>query len=111
MHPLSWIGEQPEAPRQVAASGGYGSYLGTIPDMTDSPGGVRLTGVRAGAPADEAGLQAGDIIIKIGEHEVADLFDMTDALRAYKPDETVWLVFLRDGEEQRVQVTFGRRGE
>ena len=49
--------------------------------MTDNPGGVRLSGVRGGSPAEKAGLKAGDIIVKIGDHEVADLQGMTDALR------------------------------
>src|SRR5204862_2497269 len=29
-----------------------GAYLGTVPDMIDTPGGVRLVGVRAGSPAE-----------------------------------------------------------
>ena len=42
---------------ELAATGGqgYGAYLGTIPDMSESPGGVRITGVRAGSPAIAAG--------------------------------------------------------
>ena len=41
----------------AAAMPAYGTYLGTIPDMTDNPGGVRLLGVRAGSPAEKAGLR------------------------------------------------------
>ena len=37
--------------------------LGTIPDFTYTEGGYRLSGVRPGSPADNAGLQEGDIII------------------------------------------------
>lgn len=98
------------APPPSMAGGGYGAYLGTVPDMSENPGGVRLTGVRAGSPADVAGLRAGDVIIKIGEHEVADLYDMTDALRAHEPGDTVWLVARRGDAELRLLVTFGRRG-
>src|SRR3954465_1057845 len=42
--------------------GELGAYLGTIPDMTGAgvSDGVRITGVRAGSPAERAGLQGGD---------------------------------------------------
>ena len=102
------------APR-VAAGGasrtsGYGAYLGSVPDMTGNPGGVALSGVRAGSPAEAGGLQAGDIIVRIGTHEVPDLQGMTDALRAYAPGDTVEIVYRRAGSERRTQVVLGRRG-
>lgn len=105
--PLTYV-EAP--PPKRAASGGYGAYLGTIPDMTESPGGVRLTGVRSGSPADRAGLTGGDIIVQIGEFEIGDLYDMTDALRSHRPGDAVWVVAKRGDGEVRVRVTLGRRG-
>ena len=105
--PLTYVAAPPPAP---ATGGGYGAYLGSIPDMTESPGGVRLTGVRAGSPAEEAGLAAGDILIQIGEFEIGNLYDMTDALRSHKPGDTVWVVAKRGDSEIRVSVTLRRRG-
>jgi len=96
--------------RRPIAGGGYGAYLGTIPDMTESPGGVRLSGVRAGSPAEEAGLKGGDILIQLGDHVIKNLYDMTDALNAYKPGETVALVFLRDGQRVETKTTLRKRG-
>lgn len=93
----------------ASATSGYGAYLGSIPDMTDSPGGVRLSGVRSGSPADQAGLTQGDILIKIGAHDVADLMAMTTALRAHRPGDTVEVVYLRNGERHTARVTFGKR--
>lgn len=105
--PLTYI----DVPQPVQAmGGGSGASLGTIPDMSGSPGGVRLNGVRAGSPAEVAGLQAGDILIQIGEHEFADLYGMTDALRAHKPGDTVKLVVMRDGERREFTATLGKRG-
>lgn len=100
-------------PAAAADSGrtpGYGAYLGTIPDMTDNPGGVRISGVRAESPAAGAGLRGGDIITRIGDHAVPDLQAMTDALRAHVAGDVVEVVFRRDGEERRVTLTLGRRG-
>ena len=96
--------------RRPIAGGGYGAYLGTIPDMTESPGGVRLSGVRAGSPAEEAGLKGGDVLIQLGDHVVKNLYDMTDALNAYKPGDTVTLVFLRDGQRTEGKATLRKRG-
>jgi Zn-dependent M28 family amino/carboxypeptidase len=95
-------------PRPVIASGNRAS-LGTIPDMGSSPGGVRLSGVREGTPAAEAGIQAGDIIIRIGEHAIANLNDMQNALTSYKPGDVVTVVVRRGEAEQSFTVTLGGR--
>lgn len=106
--PLTFV----DAPRPQATAGGvgYGAYLGTIPDMTGSPGGVRITGVRAGSPAEQAGLKAGDVITAIGSKQVANLFDMTEALRSHQPGDTVVIVRKRDGAQERVTAVLGKRG-
>ena len=106
--PLTFV----DAPRPQATAGGgsgYGAYLGTIPDMTGSPGGVRITGVRAGSPAEQAGLKAGDVITAIGAKAVANLYDMTDALRSHQAGDTVAIVVKRDGVEQHVSAVLGKR--
>jgi S1-C subfamily serine protease len=78
--------------------------------MTESPGGVRITGVRTGSPAEQAGMKGGDILIQLGDKTVRNLYDMTDALRAHQPGETVVLVYLRDGQRIETKVTLGTRG-
>jgi S1-C subfamily serine protease len=95
----------------TAAGSGYGAYLGTIPDMTGGgvSDGVRITGVRAGSPADSAGLQAGDVITVIGAKRIANLYDMTNALRSHQPGDTVVIVSKRDGVERRARAVLGRR--
>ena len=105
--PLTFV----DAPRPQATAGGsgYGAYLGTIPDMTGSPGGVRVNGVRAGSPAEQAGLKAGDVITAIGSKQVANLFDMTEALRSHQAGDTVVIVTKRDGAERRVTAVLGKR--
>ena len=101
-----------DAPRPQATTGGsgYGAYLGTIPDMSGGGvDGVRITGVRAGSPAEAAGLQGGDVITAIGDKKIANLYDMTDALRAHQPGDTVMIVSKRDGVERRATTVLGRR--
>lgn len=92
-----------------AATSGYGAYLGSIPDMTSSPGGVRLMGVRKDSPADKAGLRAGDIITRIGKVDIPDLQAMTNALRTFEPGDEAEITVQRGDATLTVQVTFGRR--
>jgi Zn-dependent M28 family amino/carboxypeptidase len=89
----------------AAAAGRRRASLGTIPDMTDSPGGVRLSGVRTGTAADEAGLRAGDILVQIGDHEIKNLNDMQSALMSYQAGDTVLLAVLRDGQRIETEAT------
>ncbi|HET9984578.1 MAG TPA: M28 family peptidase [Longimicrobiales bacterium] len=97
------------SPPTQSSGGGYGAYLGTVPDFTPVERGVRLSGVTGGSPADQAGLKAGDVIVGIAEVDVKDLYAMTDALRAHKPGERVEIRFLRDGREQKTEAVLGRR--
>jgi len=102
----------PTASQMAPASGtpGYGAYLGTVPDMTGMPGGVRLVGVRAGSPAEKAGLRGDDIITRIGSRETPDLQAMTDALRSHKPGDVVKILVRRGATVTTLQATLGLRG-
>ncbi len=90
------------------SQGGGGSrdtlraYLGTIPDYTTEIAGVKLSGVRAGGPADKAGLKGGDIIVEFGGQQIANIYDYTYALDAVKIGEPIQVIVLRDGN----RVTF-----
>jgi hypothetical protein len=101
----------PPPPTASASAGsGYGAYLGTIPDMSENPGGVRLVGVRAGSPAEQAGLRGDDIIVKIGEMDVPDLQAMTNALRSHQPGDSVDIVIRRGDQSTTVRARLGTRG-
>ena len=100
-------------PSPVASGSRQGSdvYLGSIPDMSDTGGdGLRLTGVRAGSPAEEAGLTAGDVIVEFGGRAINDLQQFSEALYSHKPGDTVSVVILRNGSRRQFQVRLGRRG-
>ena len=65
-------------------TGGFRVYLGTVPNYADSNDGLLLDGVRDGSPAAQAGLKAGDKIIRIGEHDIRNVYDYTAALGEMK---------------------------
>jgi S1-C subfamily serine protease len=69
-----------------------------------------LSGVRAGSAAERAGLTAGDVLLRIGRFETADLQAMTDALRAHRAGDTATVVFRRGASVDSARVVFGTRG-
>jgi aminopeptidase YwaD len=107
---LTFVRIAPPA-RTAVSEEGKQTYLGTVPDMGASEiKGLRLTGVRAGSPADLGGLKAGDVIVELGGVAVKDLYSYSDALYAHKPGDVVKVVVLRGGERLELSVTLGRRG-
>lgn len=99
------------APVATSAREGSDVYLGSIPDMAgDNAPGLRLTGVRAGSPADSAGLKAGDVIVELGGKAVKDLYEYSDALYSHKPGDKVTIVVMRAGQRVTLTATLGRRG-
>jgi hypothetical protein len=87
----------------------FGASLGTIPDYAGPPNGapgVLLSGVRAGGPAEAAGLRRGDLLIRLGSHQLRSVEDFMYALGESKPGQTATAVVIRDGKEVSVKVTF-----
>lgn len=108
--PLTFVDAAPPDPHAGAVvTPGYGAYLGTVPDMSENPGGVAISGVRAGSPAELAGLTAGDILVRIGDKTIPDLQGMTDALRSHKAGDVVEIEFIRDGVHKTAKATLGTR--
>ncbi len=101
------------APAMEGDSRGYGAYLGTVPDfkaMDADKGGVLLADVRAGGPADKAGIRGGDRIVEMAETKIENLYDMTYALQDHKPGETVDVVVIRNNAPLKLRATLGTRG-
>jgi aminopeptidase YwaD len=107
---LTFVRIAPPA-RTAVSEEGKQTYLGTIPDMGASETkGLRLTGIRAGSPADLGGLKAGDVIVELGGTAVKDLYSYSDALYSHKPGDIVKIVVLRGSERLERTVTLGKRG-
>ncbi len=80
--------------------------LGVVPDYAYSGKGLHLDVVREGRPAYKAGLQSGDVIIKLGEIVINGIYDYMSALNTQKPGNAVDIVFTRDGKEMTAKVIF-----
>ncbi len=70
---------------------------------------MRLSGVRAGSPAERAGIQAGDIVVEFAGKQVLNIYDYTYALREHAPGDTVAIKVRRDGEVLELTAVLGRR--
>jgi hypothetical protein len=91
---------------------GYGAYFGVVPDFgggDGAPGGVRISGVRAGSPAEKAGLKGGDVIVRFAGVNVRTLEDFAFALRGRRAGDQVQVVVRRDGNEQPLQAVLEER--
>ncbi len=102
-----------EAPAPMGDMRGYGASLGSIPDYTGSPAnrpGMLLSGVRAGGPAEDAGLQRGDLITELSGREVRDIYDLMYILQEAKPGEEANIIYERNGETIESMVIFGESG-
>ncbi|HYC76528.1 MAG TPA: M28 family peptidase, partial [Planctomycetota bacterium] len=98
-------------PKPVSSVGGtgFGAWLGTIPSYAQDEGGVRLSGVSAGSPAEKAGLKADDVLIRLGEFPIGNIQDFTTALRSRKPGDEVEVEIVRGGAKTVFKVVLGRR--
>lgn len=67
--------------------------------------------VIAGSPADEAGLQAGDVITEIGGTPVDTWWEAQNALKGSEPGDTVSVEYARDGALGSVVVELGSADE
>jgi Peptidase family M28/PDZ domain/PA domain len=114
----SRVGDQPDllafAKVQQAQDSGSGRagvriFTGTIPDYATDVKGLLLGGVIGGGPAEQAGLQKGDVIVQIGEQTIANIYDYTYALEVLKVNQPVKLVYLRGTERRETTLTPGAR--
>ena len=94
-------------------------YLGvSLTDLTSeaaegfgaaAESGALVTEVVPGGPADEVGVEAGDVVTAFGSTDIRSSGDLLSALRDHAPGEIVELTVVRDGEERTVDVRLGER--
>jgi S1-C subfamily serine protease len=80
-----------------------------VPDFAFTGPGVRADGITDGSPAAKAGMQPGDVIVRINDQPVANLQEYSNLLRTLKPGQTVTVVVKRGDEELTMTVTLAER--
>lgn len=71
--------------------------------------GVIVLGVADGGPAEQAGVQVGDVVVAIGGIEINQDTSFSEALFEYEPGDTVEVTIVREGEELTLEVTLAQR--
>ncbi len=101
---------QTATPQRFKRRGPMRVSLGTIPDYgANLKTGVLLSGVQKGSTAATAGLQGGDILLRIGRFSIRNIYDMVIALGFYQPGDTVTLSVQRNGQILHLPATFQAR--
>jgi len=72
-----------------------------------SGGGARIEAVTDGSGADDAGIQAGDVVTHVDGTSVEDATALTAAVRAHQPGDKVRVTLTRAGRTEKVTVTLG----
>lgn len=88
--------------------------LPEIPEVTPfiqpQPGieGAVIVGIIEGTPAEQAGLQPGDVIVAVDDVPIDRNHSLPEVLAQYEPGERVTIEFWRGDQQQAVRVTLGR---
>jgi serine protease Do len=94
----------PERPRPVRPKGS--GYLGAYVEETKE--GVKIMDIRPASPADEAGLQNGDVIVAIYGRKITTRDELLQRLWQRRPGQRVKFTVLRDGQKVDLEAVLGR---
>ena len=67
--------------------------------------GAKISQVSNGSAAQNAGLQPGDVITKIDDHEITSSNGLVAIIRSYRPGDDVTVTYVRKGDTHSVRVT------
>ena len=78
----------------------------TVSGKTGIPKGIWVDSVDNDSPAMETGIQAGDVIVKIGDAQISTLKSLHSVLNQNKPGDEITLYVMRQSVEGYVEVPF-----
>ncbi len=94
-------------------AGSHGLLGANVTDVTADDAtvvGALIQDVEAGSAADQAGLESGDVVTRVGDVPVTSRTDLTAQIRALAGGAETTLTFVRDGGSETVDVTLGTLG-
>jgi membrane-associated protease RseP (regulator of RpoE activity) len=65
--------------------------------------GVLVSEVVKDSPAEKAGFQAGDVIVKLGDESIEDTMELMEAIGDHEEGDEVTVVVIRDGKEKTLR--------
>jgi S1-C subfamily serine protease len=99
--PRPWLGVTIESVDSASVAGQLG--------LSSSVRGAFVAQTFPDSEAAKAGIQKGDVIVKVGIHDVTSGTGLTSALSNYSPGSTVPVQVLRHGQTLTINVTLGTR--
>ncbi len=104
-----FLARRAEMESEEPAPGPRRAWLGFYPQGHE--GGVAISGVVPGGPAEKAGLLRGDLILSVDGQSVSSLRELYRALWRKGPGEPLGMQILRDSAIHVVEVVAGDRYE
>jgi hypothetical protein len=80
--------------------------LGVMPDYMYSGKGLKLDGTKEGRPGQKAGMLKGDILLRLGDIEIEDIYVYMEALGKFNKGDKTKAVIDRNGEKITLDVVF-----
>lgn len=80
--------------------------LGVVPDYLYDGEGMRIDGVTEGKPAEQAGMQKGDIVVRLGDSTIVDMMSYMRALSIFKEGDQAVVEFKRGETLKAAQIKF-----
>lgn len=80
--------------------------LGVIPDYLFDGKGMRIDGISEDKPAQKAGLEKGDIVVKLGDSSVTDMMSYMKVLSTFNKGDKTTVVVDRNGEKVEKEIQF-----
>lgn len=93
-------------PHANATRSSFKVTMGVMPDYSFTGKGLKIDGVTEGRPAEKAGVLAGDILLKVGEKEIKDVYGYMEVLNTSEKGQTVPVIVSRKGQEVKLSLTF-----
>jgi hypothetical protein len=92
-----------------SATGRRRVSFGSIPDFSRESGGILLSGVMPGSPAEAAGLAAGDLLLELDGRLLDTIHDFQAALAERAPGDVVTVKYVRGADTRQARVTLRER--
>ena len=96
-------------PQLKSGRGAQHAYLGVSTAPATFGTGAEVGNVTAGSPADDAGIEEGDLVLEVDGKEVTAPPDISDAISDNTPGDRITMRVRRNGQERTLDVTLGNR--
>ncbi len=96
-------------PQPTASQQGRRVLFGAVPAFDFQGDGVKFDDLVANSPAAQAGLQPGDLLVRLDDTKISDLRGFSEFLKRLQPGQQVEATVLRGGQEVQARVTVRKR--